>query len=180
MKLTEKMTSSRLLYGGKILKLYLDDVELPDGSGAKREYIRHCGGAAVLFIKDNKVALVRQYRYAYGKEMYEIPAGKMDEGEEPLNAAWRALEEETGYRAESGVKPNDIYPSPGYTDEIIHIYFVDRAKFVGEKLDEGEFLNCEFLPLEDVLALIESGEICDAKTVCAVYKYLALKDKFTR
>lgn len=173
MKLTEKKISSELLYDGKIMKVYLDDVALPDGKRAKREFIRHCGGAAVLFIKDGCVALVKQFRYAYGKETYEIPAGKIDEGEQIERAALRELEEETGYRAEKAERFLEIYPSPGYTDEIIHIFKVNKADFVGEKLDDGEFLNCEFMPLDSVLKRIERGEICDAKTVSAVYKYLA-------
>ena len=175
MKLTEKKISSKLIYDGKILKLHLDDVELPDGRTAKREYVRHCGGAAVLFVKDGCVALVKQYRYAYGKELYEIPAGKIDEGEEPENAALRELGEETGYRADKAYRLLEIYPSPGYTDEIIHIYSVKQAGYVGEKLDEGEFLNCCFKPLDEVIKMIEDGEICDAKTVTAIYKYLADK-----
>ena len=172
MKLTEKKVSSKLLYGGKIMNVYLDDVLLPDGTTAKREYIRHCGGAAVLFIKDGCVALVKQFRYAYNSLTYEIPAGKIDEGETPKEAAVRELEEETGYRALKAEKLLEIYPSPGYTDEIIHIFKVTQADYVGEKTDEGEFLNCEFMPIDSVLRRIETGEICDAKTVSAVFKYV--------
>ena len=172
MKLKESKISSELLYDGKIMKVFLDEVLLPDGKKAKREYVNHSGGAAVLFIKEGCVALVKQFRYAYGKEIYEIPAGKIDCGEEPERAALRELEEETGYRASKAEKLLEIYPSPGYTDEIIHIFKVNQAEFVGEKLDEGEFLNCEFMPLDWVVKRIESGEICDAKTVSAIYKYV--------
>ncbi len=175
MNLTEKKLSSELIYDGKILKLHLDEVALPDGAQAKREYVKHSGGAAVLFIKDGAVALVKQYRYVYGKEIYEIPAGKIDVGEKPENAALRELEEESGYRAKDAQRLLEIYPSPGYTDEIIHIYLVENAEYVGEKPDEGEFLQCEFKPFAEVLKLIESGDICDAKTVAAIYKYAALK-----
>lgn len=175
MNLTEKKLSSKLVYDGKILKLYLDGVELPDGAKAKREYVKHSGGAAVLFIKDGAVALVKQFRYAYGKEIYEIPAGKLDVGEKPETAALRELEEETGYRAKDLQKLLEIYPTPGYTNEIIHIYFVKDAEYVGAKPDEDEFLNCGFMPFDEVLKLIESGGICDAKTVAAIYKYKADK-----
>ncbi|MGN1060683.1 MAG: NUDIX domain-containing protein [Candidatus Coproplasma sp.] len=176
MKLKEEKISSRQIYGGKILSLYVDEVRLPDGNSAKRECVRHCGGAAVLFINAGKVALVKQFRYLYGKEIYEIPAGKMDEGEEPATAAKRELLEETGYRAE--VKPLlNIYPSPGYTDEVIHIFFADGGKYVGEKLDDGEFLNCQFFTVDKVLKMIEDGEITDAKTVSALYKYLYERNK---
>lgn len=171
MKLTEKKLTSQLIYDGKILKLHLDDVELPNGGAAKREYVTHSGGAAVLFVKDGCVALVKQYRYAYCKEIYEIPAGKLNAGEQPKIAALRELEEETGYRAKQADPLLVIYPSPGYTNEIIHIFLVKDAEFVGENPDEDEFLSCEFLSFEKVVELIESGEICDSKTVSAIYKY---------
>ncbi|MGN0803775.1 MAG: NUDIX domain-containing protein [Candidatus Coproplasma sp.] len=174
MSLEEKKINSKLIYDGKILSLYVDDVTLPDGKTSKRECVRHCGGAGVLFIKDGKVALVKQYRYLYGKEIYEIPAGKIDKGEDPAVASQRELREEAGYKAEVKHLLN-IYPSPGYTDEIIYIYYAEGGEYVGGKLDEGEFLNCEFFTLEEVIKKIESGEICDAKTVCAVYKYISLK-----
>lgn len=174
MNFKEKTLSSRKIFDGKIIKLRVDDVELPDGSRSFREYVRHTGGAAVLFVKDGKVALVRQYRYVYGKEIYEIPAGKLERGEDPAKAAARELEEETGYRAEC-VPFLEIYPTPGYTDEVIHIYIAENARFVGQKCDEGEFLTCSFVALDEVVKMIESGEICDAKTVAAVYKYLCNK-----
>lgn len=174
MKFEEKTLSSRTVYDGKILKLTVDGVELPDGSKSVRECVRHSGGAAVLLVVGGKVALVKQYRYLYGKEIYEIPAGKLETGEDPEKGAVRELEEETGYRAEVE-SFLEIYPSPGYTDEVIHIYLAKNARFVGSHTDDGEFLNCEFLPLESVVKMMESGEICDAKTVAAVYKYLSLK-----
>lgn len=174
MNFKEEKLSSRVIYDGKILKLEVDKVRLPDGSESVRECVRHSGGAAVLFIVENKVALVKQYRYLYGKEIYEIPAGKMEEDEDPAVAAMRECEEETGYRAK--VKHLvDIYPSPGYTDEIIHVYLAECVEFFGQHTDEGEFLTCEFVPLEKVINMIESGEICDAKTVAAIYKYLSIK-----
>jgi ADP-ribose pyrophosphatase len=172
MSFEEKTVKSTRIYDGKILKLDVDDIVLPNGKTSKRECVRHSGGAAVLFVKDGKIAMVRQYRYLYGKEIYEIPAGKLNLGEDPQISALRELEEETGYRANSSRHLGDIYPTPGYTDEIIHIYYVDDATFVGQKLDEGEFLNYQFMPVEVVYDKIISGEITDAKTVVAVYKYL--------
>ena len=174
MNLTEKKLSSKTVYDGKILKLTVDQVQLPDGKQSVRECVRHCGGAAVLLVKDGKVALVKQHRYLYGKDIYEIPAGKLEAGEEPSVGAARECEEETGYSAEVE-KLLEIYPSPGYTDEVIHIYLAKNARFVGQHADEGEFLTCEFVPLEKVVEMMESGEICDAKTVAAVYKYLSIK-----
>ncbi len=174
MNLTEKTINSQTKYDGKIIKLNVDEVELPDGTKSYREYVRHSGGAAVLFVKDGKVLLVRQFRYAYGKSIYEIPAGKIDSGEDPLCAAARELEEETGYRPKL-VHMIDLYPSPGYTDEVIHIYKAVSVEFAKQKLDDGEFLNTEFIGIEEVMEMIDKGEINDAKTVAAIYKYLAEK-----
>ena len=173
MKLEEKKVSSNTVYSGKILRLDVDEVELPDGKPAVRECVRHTGGAAALFIREGKVALVRQYRYLYGEELYEIPAGKLERGEDARLSAMRELEEETGYRAASAKHLLDIYPTPGYTDEVIHIYLIDDAVHTAQHLDEGEFLNVKFLPLCEVLSLIEIGAIKDAKTVCAVLKYVS-------
>ena len=173
MNLEEKCLSSKEIYDGKIMKVRVDEVTLPDGNVSHREYIRHAGGSAVLLVADGKVALVKQYRYAYGKAIYEIPAGKLESGEDPQSGAKRECEEETGYSADLK-HLLDIYPSPGYTDEIIHIYLGENAKFVGQRTDAGEFLTCEFIPLERVVQMIERGEICDAKTVVAIYKFLRL------
>lgn len=174
MNFEEKKLNSEIKYKGKILTLTVDDIELPDGNKSVRECVRHSGGAAVLLVKDGGVLLVKQFRYLYGKTIYEIPAGKLNAGEDPLTAAARELEEETGYKAKL-IKLLDLYPSPGYTDEIIHIYFATEYEFVGQKLDEGEFLNCEFIPLEKVLSMIDGGEICDAKTVTAILKFINKK-----
>ena len=169
MNFEEKQIDHKTVYDGKILTLSVDEVLLPDGSRSSREYVRHSGGAAVLLADNNRILLVKQFRYAYGKEIYEIPAGKINKGEDSAVAAARELEEETGYRAKL-VHAFDVYPSPGYTDEIIHIYFAKNCEYVGRKPDEGEFLTCEFVQIDKVLKMIESGEICDAKTVAAVYK----------
>ena len=165
MNFEEKQLKSKTLYDGKILKLNVDEVSLPDGSLSVREYVRHSGGAGVLLIKDESVLLVKQFRYVYGKEIYEIPAGKVNRGEDGRETASRELEEETGYRAEL----------VHYFDEIIRIYRAVSCEFVGQKLDEGEFLKCEFIPLNKVKEMIDDGTICDAKTVSAVYRYLSEK-----
>ena len=172
MNFTEKKLSGNTVYDGKILKLEVDEVLLPDGKKASRECVRHSGGAAVLYISEKGVLLVKQYRYLYGKELYEIPAGKVENGEDPSIAARRELEEETGLIAEEISHLLDLYPTPGYTDEVIRVYLAKRCKKGVKNLDEGEFLNAYFMPLDEVLKKIEHGEICDAKTVAAVYKYL--------
>ena len=174
MNLKEKKLNSKTIYRGKIVTVEIDEVELPDGKTSFRECVRHSGGAAVLLIRDEKVLLVNQFRYLYGKPIYEIPAGKLNSGEDPLLAAARELEEETGFKARLS-HLLDIYPTPGYTDEVIHIYFAESFEVTGQKLDEGEFLNYCFIDINDVLKMIESGEITDAKTIVAVYKYLLTK-----
>lgn len=171
MDFTEKTVRKNYIYRGKILNLRCDDAELPDGKPCKREIVEHSGGAAVLCVKDGKVALVKQYRYAYGEELYEIPAGKLNAGEDPCAAAARELEEETGLFAAEPEHLLTLYPSPGYTNEKIYIYLARDAQSREQKLDEGEFLSAEFLPLERVKEMIFGGEIRDAKTVAAVLCY---------
>lgn len=172
MSFFEKKISGKRIYDGKILKLELDEVELPNGKISKRECVRHRGGAAVFAVINGKVVLVKQFRYVYGKEIYEIPAGKLEAGEDPLVSAARELSEETGYEGEL-THMLDIYPTPGYTDEVIRIYEAKNCILKARHPDEGEFLNCELIALDEVIKMIERGEICDAKTVCAVYAYAA-------
>ena len=172
MSFFEKKIAGKRIYEGKILNLEVDEVKLPDGSVSSRECGRHHGGAAVLYVYDGKVLLVKQFRYLYGKEIYEIPAGKLEKDEAPQETAARELREETGYVADDMVPFLKLYPTPGYTDEVIHIYLAKNCRLDSQKLDEGEFLNVSFVKMNDVLKMIESGEICDAKTVSAIYKYL--------
>ncbi len=172
MKLEEQKISQKTLYEGKVITVWLCDAKLPNGHISLREVVHHSGGAAVLFVKDNKILLERQFRFPYNKVIWEIPAGKLNKGEDPLDAAKRELEEETGFRAENLRHLIDIYPSPGYTDEIIYIYLADGADMVGSHLDEDEFINAQFIDISEVERMIDSGEINDAKTVAAVYKYL--------
>ena len=173
MSFCEKKLDSKRIYDGKILKLNVDDVLLPDGNKAKREYINHSGGSAVLYVENDKVLLVKQFRYAYGKEIYEIPAGKLESGEDPRIAAKRELEEETGYVAKDLKELFKLYPTPGYSDEIIHVYLAENCTLSRSNPDDDEFVECEFIDIEKVRKMIESGEICDAKTVAAVFKYLS-------
>lgn len=172
MEFFEKKLSGKTIYDGKILKLEVDEVELCDGSKSIRECVRHSGGAAVLYVEQNKILLVKQFRYLYQKEIYEIPAGKIENGEDPALSAKRELEEETGYIAKEVVPLLKIFPTPGYTNEIIHVYQAKNCRVAHRRLDEGEFLKASFIKVDDALKMIESGEICDAKTVAAIYKYL--------
>lgn len=172
MELFEKELSRKNIYSGRVVKLDLCEIELPEGKKATREVIRHSGGAAVLYVKDNKVLLVRQFRFPYGKAIYEIPAGKLNKGEDPAAAAARELTEETGCVAENLKRLCEIYPTPGYTDEIIYIFLAEDVTLSKPHPDEDEYINSCYMDINEVLCLIEKGEICDAKTISAVYKYL--------
>ena len=171
MEMKEKTVRKNYIYRGKILNLRCDDALLPDGNPCRREIVEHSGGAAVLCVVEEKVALVKQYRYAYGEEIYEIPAGKLEKGEDPVKAAIRELSEETGLLAEKMNHLFTLYPSPGYTDEKIYIYKAEGIRQGKEHLDEGEFLNVELIPLSQAYGMIDRGEIRDAKTVAALFYF---------
>lgn len=171
MDYVEKTVRKNYIYKGKILSLRCDEAELPNGKPCKREIVEHSGGACVLYVENGKVLLVRQYRYAYGESIYEIPAGKLNEGEDPMQAAARELEEEAGIQAEKLELLFVNYPTPGYTNEKIYIYRAHGAKKTQAHLDEGEFLDAEFLPLEKVREMLKNGEIRDGKTIIALQAY---------
>ena len=172
MDLQEKTVKVNYVYKGKIVNLRCDEAVLPDGRPCKREMIEHPGGAAVFCVHEGKVALVRQFRYAYGEALLEIPAGKLEKGEDPMLAAGRELEEETGLEAESLKHLYTLYPTPGYTNEKIYIYEAVNVKKGRQHLDEGEFLNVVYLPVEEAARMVETGEIRDAKTIVALQHYL--------
>ena len=171
MDYVEKTVKANYIFKGKILTLRHDDAVLPDGKPCQREFVEHGGGACVLYVKDEKVLLVRQYRYSYAESIYEIPAGKLDKGEEPIKAAIRELEEEGGLIAEELKLLYVMYPSPGYTNEKIYIYQALSAKQATAHLDEGEFLDVEYVPLEKAKEMLLTGEIKDAKTIIALQAY---------
>ena len=171
MDYVEKTVKANYVFKGKILNLRHDDAELLDGTPCQREFVEHGGGACVLYVKDGKVLLVRQYRYAYAESIYEIPAGKLDKGEDPMKAAIRELEEEGGLLAEELKLLYVMYPSPGYTNEKIYIYQAFSARETAAHLDEGEFLDVEYIPLEKVKAMLQNGEIKDGKTIIALQAY---------
>lgn len=172
MNFKEKTVSKNYLYKGKILNLRKDDITLPNGKGAIREIVEHSGGSCIYCEKDNKVYLVKQFRYAYKEEIWEIPAGKLNPGEDPKVTALRELEEEAGLRAENIELMFTVYPSPGYTNEIIRIYRAWNFKSVPMHLDEDEFLVGEWIDKERIKTMIESGEIKDGKTLIALLKAL--------
>ncbi len=171
MDYTEKTVKKNYIYEGKVLTLRKDDALLPDGKPCIREIIEHNGGACVLYVEDGKALFVRQYRYAYGESVLELPAGKLEKGENPLVAAKRELEEETGIRAKDFKPIATIYPTPGYTNEKIYLY----QAFEGEKKqthpDEDEFVDVVWLPLSEVKEMLKKGELHDAKTLIGLQAY---------
>lgn len=173
MDLIEKTLSSTTIYDGKVIKVMRDQVSLPNGESAYREIVHHNGGATVLAVKDDMVYFVRQYRYAYHDELLELPAGKLNEGEDPKSCAIRELEEETGLRATDVDLITKLYPSPGYTDEVIYVYLARDFVQGTQHLDEDEFLGVITLPLSTVKDMLDSGEIRDAKTIVALRYYLS-------
>lgn len=176
MTFEEKTLSSEVIYRGKIVTLKRDRVLLPNGKESVREVVEHPGGACVLCVEEGKVALVKQFRYAYGEELFELPAGKLNPGEEPVLCARRELEEETGLVAKELSLLFVLYPSPGYFNEKLYVFEAKGFEKGTEKLDEDEFLSCCFLPVEKALSMIERGEIKDGKTVAALLFYAARKN----
>ncbi len=172
MDLTEKTVNKNYVYKGKIISVRCDDALRADGKPCKREIVEHPGGAAVLYVEDGKVLLVKQYRYAFKKEMLEIPAGKLNYGEDPALSAKRELSEEAGVEAVEMKHLYSVIPTCGYSSEIIYIYEATKVVKGDAHLDEGEFLNVEYMPIKEVWQKILSGEIDDGKTVLAVQRYL--------
>ena len=172
MKKEEKAIIKNVVYDGKILRLNRDEVVLENGTKAIREIIHHHGGVCVMAFVNGKIPLVKQFRYSYKQEMFELPAGKLEKGEDPVIAGIRELEEETGYRAESLTSLGFMYPSCGYTNEIIHLFVANNVKKTKRHLDEDENIDVYFFSLEEIVAMINRNEINDAKTICLVLKYL--------
>lgn len=171
MEYVEKTVKKNYVYEGKILTVRKDDALLPDGRACIREIIEHSGGACVLYVEQGRVLLVRQYRYAYGESIYEIPAGKLEKGEDPSLAALRELEEEAGIRAKRLELLYVNYPTPGYTNEKIYIYRAYEGEQVSSHLDDGEFLDVEWIELDKVKEMLKKGEIKDGKTIIALQHY---------
>lgn len=168
MKFNEKTVAKNYIYNGKILNLRRDDVILPNGENAVREVVEHSGGSSVLCEMDGKILLVKQFRYPFGKEIWEIPAGKRNLGEDPETTAIRELEEEGGIKAEKVELICAFYPSPAYTEEIIYVYKAVNPKKGQMHLDEDEFLTGYWFTLDEIKEMLDKGEICDAKTLIAL------------
>lgn len=176
-KFEEKTYHTETVYTGKIVQLNIDSVTLPDGNTSKRELIKHPGAVAVIALtEEGKLVCVEQYRKPLEKSLVEIPAGKLEEGEEPYTCALRELEEETGYTTEKLEWLTSFYTSPGFADEIVHLYFTDKIKPLQQLVDgdEDEFVELMELTLEEAEQLEKEQRIHDAKTAYALL-YLKLR-----
>lgn len=171
MELKEKTLTSRVAYDGKLLKVHYDTVELVNGHTAWREVIRHPGGVIAVPVDDEgNVYLVEQFRYPYGRVLLEVPAGKLEWGEDPFDAVRRELSEEIGATAARWTPMGQMLPTPGYCDERQHFYLARELTFGQSHPDEDEFLEPVKLPLTEAVAMAVDGRLEDSKTVAAILR----------
>lgn len=177
-KLEEASISTKNVFDGNLLHVNVDKVRLPDGNTSTRDWIRHPGASAIVPVfEDGTIMLVNQYRFPPRKLFLEVPAGKLDQGESPDKTAVRELKEECGITCKSIQKTGEFYPAIGYSNEIIHIYVAWNLDLKDQQADDDEFLINQRISFSKALKLIQSGEISDGKTICALIKtYLWWKE----
>jgi ADP-ribose pyrophosphatase len=181
-KFEEKTLNTEKIYQGKIIDLQVDEVSLPDGKTSKRELIKHPGAVAVIALtSEGKIVMVEQYRKALEQSIVEIPAGKLEEGEEPVKTAERELEEETGYACKNMKPLISFYTSPGFADELVHLFIAEDIYKLenASAADEDEFVELVEVSLGEAQKMIEEKRIYDAKTAYAV-QYLQLEEAMKR
>ena len=178
MELKEKTLSTAIKFTGRIIRVIHDHIELPNGILSMRELVDHPGGVCVAAVNENgELLLVEQYRYAFKTELIEFPAGKLEPGEDPLEAAKRELIEETGYAADVMLSLGEVWPSVGYLTERIYLYYAPDTHFVGQKLDDQEFLNVKTYSYEQLMLMAQHHLINDGKTLALLLRMKAhLKD----
>lgn len=171
MELEEKKLSSEEIFDGVAIHLFRDEILLPNGNKGVREVIRHPGAVCVIPVtEDGDVIFVNQFRYAFNKVTLEVPAGKLEKGEDPLEAAMRELSEETGLSAKNVVYLGELYTTPALIDEVIHMYLATDLVEGKQHLDEDEFINTLRMPLSEAVQKVMNGEIKDAKTQTILLK----------
>lgn len=171
MKLEEETLKANYIYNGKCINLRVDDVKLPDGNNSKREIVEHRGGVGIIPIDGEYIYMVNQYRYAFKKILLEIPAGKREYDEKPIETAKRELFEEIGATAKDFIYIGEFYPTVGYCEEIIYLYMAKNLKFSNRlHLDPDEFLSVYKVSYKKALEMVKNNEIKDAKTVIGLLK----------
>ena len=171
MHLEEKKLSGETIYNGKIIDVERDKVLLENGSEAYREVVVHHGGVTVVPINEkNEVLMVRQYRYPHGKVLLEIPAGKLEKGEDHYECGKRELLEETGCTCKEYTYMGQVIPTPAYVSEVIHMYMAKGLEYQKQDLDDDEFLEVVKIPLEEAFKMVMDGEIADSKTQIGIMK----------
>ena len=174
----EKTVSSEKVFEGKVIKLRVDKVAMPDDSLATREVVEHPGGVGIVAVNDkDEIFLVRQFRKPIEKVIYEIPAGKLDSGEPHRECGIRELSEETGMKAENFEYLGYIYPSPGFVDEVTHVYCATGLTQGETHPDDDEYLDVECMPLERAYEMVMNNEISDAKSVFGILKVWQMKSE---
>ncbi|MCL2068864.1 MAG: NUDIX hydrolase [Oscillospiraceae bacterium] len=178
MNSTEQTLSRKDIFKGRVFDVHVDDVLLQNSRRSTREVVEHNGGVAILAVDDaDNIIMVRQFRYGVGESLLELPAGKLERGEDPAECGLRELREETGMEAGEYSLLARMYPTPAYCSECIYIYLARKLKPApgGQNLDENEILEAVYIPLEKALAMCLSGEITDAKTLIGILKYAYAK-----
>lgn len=171
MKFFEKQVETKTVYEGIVVNVRRDIVKLQNGNNSNREVVEHPGGVGIIPVTaDNKVIMVRQYRYCHEEEMIEIPAGKLEYGEDPFECAKRELSEETGCTAGKYVDLGKIYPSPGFCRETLYLYLALDLERGEMHLDENELLSIEEIDIDELIDMIMKSELCDAKSVIGILK----------
>ena len=167
----ETIITSDDIYNGRVVHLLLHRVRLPDGSESNREVVKHPGAVAIVALDDQRnVLLVRQFRLPAGQVLYEIPAGTLEDNEDPEACAIRELQEETGYKPAKIENLGGFYTAPGYTTEFIHLFLANNLTESHLELDADEFIEAERAPFAEALAMIERGEIVDGKTILGLLR----------
>lgn len=170
MDFEEKTITSEYVYRGRVIDVKRDEILIPNGHESDREVVEHSGGVVIIALDGDKIPLVRQYRYPIKSVSLELPAGKLEKGENPDSAAKRELREETGYVSEDWQSLGYIYTSPGFCDEKLYLYFATNLIFKSQNPDEDEIIQCEEYSIDEVLSMIDNGIINDSKTICAIMR----------